>query len=196
MRRKEAAIHSFAIEPRIKHSYPKLYFRRELAGYRSPYSDPFEYRSFLDAPIPDEVYSVIASTAHDKDCSDPVMLGKREFEYLVRWADEAFDARRWSLAYRNGTIAGFVFPQMYPDAKNLGSVWHLGVLPKYRGKGFGKILHARALETLRVLGATRYTGSTEPDNEAMLRIFRANGCEFSGFRIIEEFENGTGRALA
>lgn len=187
--------YSTAIEPRIRHSYPKLYFKRELAGYRSPHTDPFEYRSILDAPIPDEVFAIIASTAHDKDISDLALLGKREFDYLVRWADEAFDPRTWWLAYLDGALAGFVFPQMYPDEKTLGSVWHIGVLPKFRRRGFGKILHARALETLRALGAKYYVGSTEPNNPAMMRVFLANGCNFSSFRIIEQFENGTGRAL-
>ncbi len=186
---------SLALEPRVRHSYPKLYFKRELAGYRSPYSDPFEYRSILNAPIPDDVFAVIASTAHRRDISDLLEVGKQEFDYLVRWAEDAFDPRVWWLAYLDGTIAGFVFPQIYPDEKRLGSVWHIGVLPEFRGKGFGKILHARALETLRILGAERYTGSTEPHNEAMLRVFRSNGCYFSSLRIIEEFDNGTGRAL-
>ena len=184
-----------AIEPRLKHSYPKLYFKRELADYLAPYTDPFEYRSILDAPIPDEVFEVIASTAHDEDRSNLAVLGKKEFDYLVRWANDAYDPAVWWLAYLGGSLAGFVFPQLYYDARTMGSVWHIGVLPEFRGKGFGKILHARALETLRVLGAERYSGSTEPENEAMIRIFRANGCVFSGFRIIEEFENGTGRAL-
>ena len=184
-----------AIEPRIKHSYPKLYFRRELVGYQSAYPDPFEYRSILDVRISDEVFTTIASTAHDQDRSDLVRLGKKELDYLIRWAGETYDPRFWWLAYLDGALAGFVFPHIYEDVPTLGSIWHIGVLPDFRGNGYGKILHARALETLRVLGAARYTGSTEPDNVAMLRIFHANGCAFSSFRIIEEFENGTGRPL-
>ncbi|SRR5579883_1071521 len=186
-----------SIELSLSCSYPKLYFERKLDRYRSPYSDPFEYQSILDKDIPDSLYSDVLATGTERfaGISDRIERGKNHLRALIEHADKAFEPRYWWTAYLGGEPIGLVFPQFIPDLKNVGSVWHIGVCNVYRGSGYGRILHAHALEALSVLGANRYLGSTQVDNYAMIKVFEANGCNFKSFRIIEEFTNGDGRAL-
>ncbi|MDP4199854.1 MAG: GNAT family N-acetyltransferase [Bacteroidota bacterium] len=172
-----------AVEPRVARVFLKCYARRRLDDYRSPYSDPFEYRSILDFK-PIEIDRILSAVG-----------GSRGPTLLELHAGEAYDPRHWFISMLDDEPAGVVFPQIYEDVGDLGSIFHVGILPKFQGLGYGKIIHAHGLESLRALGAKKYVGSTPPDNIPMQRVFRANGCEIYAVYLIEEFENGTGRAL-
>ncbi len=186
-----------AIEISLSCAYPKLYFGRKLDGYRSPYADPFEYRSILQEDISDAMYAEVLTIGaeHFQAVGDPIERGKFHMEALRKHAEHAYEPRYWWLAYLDEEPVGLVFPQFIPDLEKVGTVYHIGIRNQFRGNGYGRIIHAHALETLARLGATRYLGSTQPDNYAMIKVFEANGCNYKSFRIIEEFSNGDGRAL-
>lgn len=185
-----------SIDVLVKLAHPKLYFERKLDGYRSPYSDPLEYCSFLDAGITDAMYAqILSEIARDQTIADPIERGRAEMQLLISHAEHAYNPEYWWIASLDGEPVGLVFPQLIHDLPGAGTVYHIGVLTEHRGKGFGRIMHARALEAMSVLGATRYIGSTQLDNLPMQHVFRANDCEFKCLRICEEFANGGGRAL-
>lgn len=193
-----------AIELRLAHSYPRVYYKRSLVDYRSPYDDPFEYRSILDITVPDELYTTLAlipdfaRMGHPRDhlpTQELVACGQADMLALIERAAEAYDPRYWFIPHLDGVPIGAVFAQLYPGELDLGCTFHIAVFKAFRGNGFGKIIHAHGLETTSRLGAVRSIGSTQPQNFAMQHVFLANGFHYSGYRLIEEFDNATGRAL-
>jgi hypothetical protein len=62
----------------------------------------------------------------------------------------------------------------------------IGIVPGYRHKGLGKILHAKGLEILSRQVAIEYIGSTELENAAMIRIFEIIGFENIGTRTTHQ----------
>jgi len=184
------------IELRVARSYLKSYARRRINGYRSPYADPFEYRSVLDF-TPIEVEAVLSPLlVAEQLFSNPARTARHALDHYIVHAGTACDPRNWYIALLQGEPVGLVFPQLFEDRTYYdGSIFHIGVMPQFQGRGFGRILHAHGLETLAALGATKYIGSTAPDNIPMQHVFRANGCEIYGVFMIVEYENGSGRCL-
>jgi GNAT superfamily N-acetyltransferase len=166
-----------------------------MEGYCSPYNDQFEYRSILDFPI-EEIHRLMIPFLDDISAPDPLARAGTDFSWLIEHAGTAFDPEYWYVASLNSDPAGVVYPQLLEDRRwDDGSIWHIGVLTEFRGRGYGKILHARGLETLRALGAKKNVGSTEVENSRMLRVFQANDCNILFARFIQEFDNGCGREL-
>jgi ribosomal protein S18 acetylase RimI-like enzyme len=77
---------------------------------------------------------------------------------------------------------GILIPKIFDDIPEEGTIHTFGLFPEFRGQGLGKILHAKGLEVLSELGATRYVGSTDRQNEPMIATFQANGCQKMGLR--------------
>ena len=169
----------------------KQYARRDISEYRSPYADPFEYRSISTVGF-EEVYRLIALAPFFdvQPGADPLSQTRTEFELLVEFAAAAYAPEHWLVAFRDGIPIGYVFPQQYWDKPNEGSIFALGVIPELRGRGYGKIIHANGLDVLARMGLTGYVGSTETKNSAMIAIFIANGCKLSKIHKIEVDQNG------
>ncbi|MBD7944937.1 GNAT family N-acetyltransferase [Psychrobacillus sp. Sa2BUA9] len=71
---------------------------------------------------------------------------------------------------------GISIPHIEDGTVEEGRLFYFGVVPEQRGKGFGKVFHLYSLELLKKMNATYYVGSTDENNEYMIRIFQANGC--------------------
>lgn len=71
---------------------------------------------------------------------------------------------------------GISIPHIEDGTIEEGRLFYFGVVPEHRGKGFGKLFHLYSLELLKNMHATYYIGSTDENNEHMIRIFLANGC--------------------
>jgi ribosomal protein S18 acetylase RimI-like enzyme len=99
-----------------------------------------------------------------------------DFQELVEMAGERFDESEWYLPLVDGEIVGVLLPQAFPDSEAAGTMFYVGVLPRFRGRGYGRALHATGLSMLAARGVTKYIGSTDTRNTPMLRIFEANGC--------------------
>jgi len=140
----------------------------------------------------DEVYRLIAMAPFFdiQPGMDPLSQARTEFDVLVEFAASAYAPEHWLIAFKDGSPVGYVFPQRYWDAPEEGSIFAIGVLPEFQGRGFGKIIHAKGLEILSELGMVRYAGSTETKNSAMIAIFLANGCHLTKTHTIEVDENG------
>ena len=163
----------------------KQYARRSVEGYRSPYEDTFEYRP-ISTLSRSELLTIISEVQRGSEGRD--ITGEASDELLdgmIEFANTAFDPSAWLIAYLDGEIAGLVFAQRYFDKMEEGSIFLVGVTPDFRGKGFGKILHAKGLQLLSDMGVTGYVGSTDINNLSMLRIFDANDCRKTAIRKVE-----------
>ena len=99
-----------------------------------------------------------------------------EYAELVAHAGSAFNANNWYIAFHQNSALGVLLPQVYEDKPSEGSLFYIGVLPKYRGLGYGSKLHALGLWILKSRAVKRYVGSTDLSNKAMVAIFMKNGC--------------------
>jgi GNAT superfamily N-acetyltransferase len=115
----------------------------------------------------------------DDSSRDP----RAEFRELTSFAGAAFDPTWWRVAYLDRDPIGVVLPQTFSNRKNEGTLFYVAVLPEFRGRGFGRILHASGLAFLAERGVTRYIGSTDARNLPMISVFRANGCEQTGRQL-------------
>lgn len=156
----------------------KIFVRKELDGYTSPYNDPFTYRTLHE--IGRNAFIAAMTTASEGDMFEEEERNpEREFDELIEYAGSAFDPHHWRMALLDGVPAGVVLPQPYHDAPHKGTLFYIGVLPAFRGRGFGKILHAAGLEYLARLPVATYVGSTDTRNTAMAAVFQRNGCVVS-----------------
>jgi ribosomal protein S18 acetylase RimI-like enzyme len=163
----------------------KQYSRRSIIGYRSPYADPFTYKSILELRD-EEVIEILArveseSLSRDFGNQNPLV----NFSELVEFAGKAYDPTNWLIAYDESAPVGVVFAQRYWDKMEEGSLFVVGLIPEYRGEGFGQVLHAKGLELLGHAGVRSYVGSTDVQNVPMIRVFEKNGCQHTAVRKIE-----------
>lgn len=163
----------------------KQYARRPLEGYQSPYDDPFTYRSITELDR-GELLAIMQQTMDGSLCRDMTdEPAAPKFDGMVEHAEVAFDPSYWLVAYLDDEPAGLVFAQRYYDKMEEGSIFMIGLIEHYRGKGYGKILHAKGLAMLGEMGCTGYIGSTDIENPPMLKIFQQNGCNLTRIRRIE-----------
>jgi RimJ/RimL family protein N-acetyltransferase len=161
----------------------KAFVKKNVQGFTSPHEDPFSYRTL--AEIGDDRFIEIMVEAatgdpfEDPDSTDP----REEFQELVDYAGNRFDPTWWRVAYLDDRPVGIVLPQEFDDREHEGSLFYVGVLPEFRGRGFGKILHAGGLAFLAQHGVTDYIGSTDTRNHPMMRVFEANGCNRTGTQL-------------
>ena len=110
-----------------------------------------------------------------------------EYAELVTHAGPAFNPADWYVVCKKESAIGVLLPQTYADKPTEGSLFYIGVLPEYRGHGFGRSLHALGLWILKSRGVTRYVGSTDVSNKAMVSIFLKNGCKKVMERLFWQF---------
>jgi len=106
-----------------------------------------------------------------------------DFRELTDAAGDRFDPESWMLAQVRGDVIGVVLPQEYPGDDREGTIFYVAVLPAFRGRGYGRALHAAGLAMLAERGVTRYVGSTDTRNGPMLKVFEANRCPQTGTQL-------------
>jgi ribosomal protein S18 acetylase RimI-like enzyme len=106
-----------------------------------------------------------------------------DFQELVELAGDRYDPGSWFIAEIGSDTVGVLLPQVLPDAGTEGTLFYVGVLPAFRGRGYGRALHAAGLSMLAERGAEDYVGSTDTRNQPMLRIFQKNGCELAATQL-------------
>lgn len=161
----------------------KVFVEKDLTGYESPHEDPFSYESLPDLGEPRFLdilsESAIGDPFEDVGSRNP----KSDFDDLVSYAGPKFDASWWQAAFLGRDAIGVILPQAFAESDGQGSLFYVGVRPEFRGRGFGKILHARGLAFLAGKNIRRYIGSADARNEPMKAVFRANGCRQTGTQL-------------
>ncbi len=115
----------------------------------------------------------------DMEGRDP----EADFQELVDMAGEKYAPESWFFALLDSEVVGVLLPQAFPDSETDGTLFYVAVLPAFRGRGYGRALHASGLSMLAERGVTRYVGSTDTRNGPMLKIFEANGCPQTGTQL-------------
>lgn len=77
---------------------------------------------------------------------------------------------------KSGEPIGLSIPIIEQGTVDEGRLFYFGVVPEWRGKGYGTELHQISLQLLNSIGATKYVGSTDEANRHMIGIFERNGC--------------------
>jgi GNAT superfamily N-acetyltransferase len=157
----------------------KQYARRTIEGYKSPYDDPFSYRPISEFSEEElcGILDRVQQGAIARDLDDEP--SKQKFEGMIQFAGSRYDPKYWMVALQDDKPVGVVFAQRYHDAPSLGSLFLVALIPEMRGKGLGKVIHAKGLELLAEMGVTKYTGSTDVLAESMIKVFVENGCELT-----------------
>lgn len=154
----------------------KLYVRRALGDFRSPYHDPFALVSLEDAGT-DTFIEVLGlamsgSLARDLRTDEPA----RELAEMRVMEADTHDPEAWKIALYDGEPAGVILANRFPlDLE--GTFTFIGLCPRFRGRGLGAVLHARGLELLQEMGLQRYLCSTDVRNTPMLRTYARHGCK-------------------
>jgi ribosomal protein S18 acetylase RimI-like enzyme len=85
----------------------------------------------------------------------------------------------WKLLNYRSEPVGFVLPVTYDDTfrggRPLGTIFHIGVVPAFRGYGFGRLLLRDATRTLMSNGAYRIFCDTDVTNAPMIHLFESEG---------------------
>lgn len=168
----------------------KIFVERSIEGYKSPYDDPFTYSS-LEVVGREDFVRIMAEASEGDPFEDPTDRDvDREFQEMVDYAGTRFDATRWMAADLGTDTAGVVLPQVYPAHDDEGTLFYVGLRPAFRGRGYGKVLHAAGLEFLSRHGVTKYMGSTDERNVPMIAVFKANGCAHTATQVLRGAERG------
>ncbi|WP_419394231.1 GNAT family N-acetyltransferase [Cytobacillus praedii] len=86
-------------------------------------------------------------------------------------------AKSCLIGFHGKNPIGITMPHIEPGTVDEGRLFYFGLLPEYRGKGWGSALHKLSLYLLKKMGAAYYIGATGHKNIPMQRIFQANGCQ-------------------
>lgn len=177
----KAAFNSLLESQGFRAHKKKIFVEKDIKGYTSPYEDPFIYKSLLDTGR--EYFVKTMTEAAEGDPFEGVKESPdQDFQDLIDYAGESFNPALWLIAFLGEEPLGVVLPQVFADDKTTGSLFYVGIRPPFRGKGYGKVLHARGLQQLAA-SVGNYKGSTDSANTAMARIFRANGCVQTGVQV-------------
>lgn len=158
----------------------KAYFRRKIADYIAPPGEVLAYKAMAEVgrEMMLKVYGLTYAENPNRNFSSPEI----DFRSHEESAGQLFDPQGWLVAFLGKQPIGIVLPQRFSDSPEEGTLMSVGIVNEYRGRGFGRVLHAKGLEVLRHQGATDYIGSTDVQNLPMIRIFGLNGCEKIGTR--------------
>lgn len=135
-----------------------------------------DFISLAQVGRPAFVQALLTASQGDPFETSTPESAEQDFSDLVEYAGDAFDPEGRLLAQQSGEMVGVLLPQRYPDQPHTGTLFYIGVFPQARGRGLGRRLHAEGLQRLQARDVTLYQGSTDLRNEAMRRVFAANGC--------------------
>jgi hypothetical protein len=157
--------------------FEKQYVKRNISGYVSPYHDPFSYRSLSEVGEHkfSNIFKEVMGDSLSRDDSY-ITDAKKELNTLIELAGMAFDPHTWFLVEMNNEPIGLVLPQKFPHKPKSGTIFYIGILSKYRGRKFAKLIQAKAFEVLSSKDVEEYIGSADVQNLPMLKVFEANKC--------------------
>jgi ribosomal-protein-alanine N-acetyltransferase len=149
----------------------------------------FAYDCFRPAAVPVNMMIIRPMTEQDLD----QVLATEAASFAVPWSRGHFlHEMRSPLSFPlvaedgDGGIAGFICPMQVLDE---GQILDLAVSPACRGRGIGKSLVERALQTFRLQGASFVGLEVRPSNTAALHLYSRCGFVAEGRRK-GYYENG------
>jgi GNAT superfamily N-acetyltransferase len=120
--------------------------------------------------------SVDASDIAAVETSGPEGAAKR---VLSPPAGYSYRAEWWQLLVYDDTAAGFVLPVTFDgcarDGLDEATIYHMGIAPRYRGRGLARRLLRKATQTLVDHGIWRIHCDTAAANAPMIHVFESEG---------------------
>jgi RimJ/RimL family protein N-acetyltransferase len=88
----------------------------------------------------------------------------------------SFEDGWWKILTFDAEPAGFVLPVTYDEESgSLGTIFHMGVVPAFRGHSLSRLLLRQTVTTLMSAGVGRIFCDTDAPNEPMIRSFASEG---------------------
>ena len=96
-------------------------------------------------------------------------------EYLIDQCrgSEIYFPEDWELALIKKEPVGVVLPAYMDEQKDSASNLYVGVVPMMRGRGLGRLLHYRGIQTISKRGVRNYLSSCDYLNLPMIKIFES-----------------------
>lgn len=154
----------------------KVYVRRALGDFVSPYEDRLALVSLSDAGEAAMISALGAAMAGSPARDLRPDAPEAEFHEMRLLEGETHDPDAWSLALLDGEVAGVILANRFP-LDDEGTFTFIGVTEAFRGQGLGKVLHARGLEELQRMRLRRYLCSTDVRNTPMMKLYQRHGCQ-------------------
>jgi GNAT superfamily N-acetyltransferase len=136
------------------------------------------------AECPDLAQLVGTVLANSVDASDQAAveaLGPEGAAKRILSPPQGFSYRQewWQLLMYGDVAAGFVLPVIFDgcarDGLDEATIYHMGVVPSYRGRGLARLLLRKATHTLVDHGVWRIHCDTAAANAPMIHLFESEG---------------------
>jgi GNAT superfamily N-acetyltransferase len=127
------------------------------------------------------VGAVLAASVDASDAAAVEALGPQGAAERILSPAEGFSYRAewWQLLLYGEAEAGFVLPATFDgcarDGLDEATIYHMGVAPEFRGRGFGRLLLRKATEILLDHGVWRIYCDTAAANAPMIHLFESEG---------------------
>ena len=136
-----------------------------------------------DARFVDVVALSLAASPDTADKSSvksmgPTVAARTLVESTPKWKVSR-EPDWWRLLCFRDEPVGFVLPVTYDEMDRAGllegTIFHMGVIPEFRGRGFGRLLLREAVRVLMDGGVRRIFCDTDETNAPMIRLFESEG---------------------
>jgi GNAT superfamily N-acetyltransferase len=142
-------------------------------------SSPASQRAELDATL---IAALERSYVDTKDC--PELCGLRDTADILasHRATGQYDPRLWFLVFESGSPEGCMLLSRCPDQRSVELVY-LGLSPKLRCKGLGKLLMRLAMQRLSGLPETELACAVDKRNLPALALYKSFGLNAFSDRV-------------
>ena len=146
-----------------------------------PSSDVLRFKSVAETGeglFTDMVEAVTAGTLDRLMAADAARLGglRAAREYVDSLKKIDFNPDWWRLGYVGDEIAGLILPQRFSETQ--GGINYVGVLPKFRGRGYGRSLLAEGTRILTENGICKICADTDVANQPLVNALEHLGYVF------------------
>ncbi|MDE0584018.1 GNAT family N-acetyltransferase [Planococcus sp. A6] len=170
----------------------QFFYRRQLSALEDmEIKAPLSVKSLEE--IKEDVFlkTWMDASAGSLNASAPFtsLSAQKEFEGMQSELGAGYQKSCLVIFYGDQAI-GVTMPQIEKGTVDEGRLFYFGLIPAFRGMGWGAYLHKLSLQLLKQMGAEYYIGATGQHNIPMQRIFEANACELIEKKFIYRLKDG------
>jgi GNAT superfamily N-acetyltransferase len=179
----------------IRNLFGRAGFTVEQEKLRYAYESPFpptssvvlRFKSIAETGedlFTDMVEAVTVGTLDRLMASDAARLGSRRAarEYVDSLKKIHFNPDWWRLGYSGDDVVGLILPQRFNET--FGAINYVGVLPKYRGWGYGRSLLAEGTRLLTENGTKKICADIDVANHPMANALENLGYVFQMEEVV------------
>jgi len=133
---------------------------------------------FVDVVAQSLAVSPDAADKSSAKTMGPTVAARTLLESAPKWKVSR-EPDWWRLLCFRDEPVGFVLPVTYDEMDRAGlvegTIFHVGVIPEFRGRGFGRLLLREAARVLMNGGVRRIFCDTDETNAPMIHLFESEG---------------------